>query len=232
MSGTPNYQVAADSAIVVQYGTIDQATVPGLNSLTLPDYTSDTIKAEEFRKIDVSFAGGQSFGNIQYGGNLVIGDEKGQDYLRKAWLNKTKLTKERFYLNNSHFMTCDLANDPNSGFQVIKVATGSANKSGLYPYSGEMVCNGRIAYFTKHYIDGSSPVMAFVKGTSSEDTITDVPVINIKAGDTIIIEGSPTNDGQYIAKEDQSGTTVTLTCTGTLTSESSVENCAIHGGSI
>ncbi len=230
---TPEYEIANDAAIVAKYGSADQVTIGGLNSLTLPEFTSTSLEAKEFRKITRKFAGEKSYGDIAYAGNLAI-DNEGQRYLAEMWKSQDKLTDIRFYLDKTDFMTCDLANDPNSSFQVVKASPGAGSVGAIYPYDGGMVVNGDIAYFYKHYTDVDTPLMAFVNGGASEDTITGVPeATGIKAGDTIIIENAttPGNDGQYLVKSVLT-TVVTITSINVLTDESAIKGTEIHGGTI
>lgn len=231
MGETPLYNVANDAAIVCEYGEADQLIIGGLNSLTLPAYTAGTIDVQEFRKIDISFAGAKKIGEIAYSGNMAVSDA-GQRYLAQKFDSQEKLTKTRLYIDANDFVAPDLAKDPNSGFQVNEASPGAGSKGNVYPYSGKMVVNGAVVYFYKHYTDVAVPVMAFVDGLGSEDTITGVPgSLGLKAGDTIIIEGSTSNDGQYLVQAIIT-TTVTITGKSVFTAESAIEGTVIHGGTI
>lgn len=230
-----NVKVGVDSKVVCENNVIK-----GLNKLGFPSITRNVVEIKEFGEdFDFSFTADGKFGTVTFGGNMVVGDTNGQDKLKAALVANTKLTDIRFYIDKNHFMTCDLANDPASGFQVSKADGFQADKSGLYPYDSEMVVNGKIAYFYAHSddnygtVDGSN--LAFVQGTGSEDTITDSDsgfvTEGFKAGQTLIIEGSTSNDGQYIIKEVAAGT-LTLTCEGSLTAESGVTATILHGGKL
>lgn len=227
---TPEYLEGDDAALVLFYGSADQAIVSGINEITLPEYTSSTIEAKEFRKTTVKFASQKSYGDINFSGNLVATDESGQRALAAAWDAKTKMQDCRAYLNNTadgqaHFMTVDLANDPNSCFQVIKCSPGKVGVGAISDFSGAMSVGGAIAYFVKHYREPATPVTAFTVG----GTITAVPAtVGVRAGDTLIVEGSTSNDGFYLV-ESVSGTTVTLTDTA-FTAESGITGMDLHFG--
>ena len=224
---TPQYTMGDDMAIVLNYGESNQSVVAGLNQLTLPTYMTSVIEISEFRSPKLRFAGETEIGEISYAGNFVIDDTDGQNVLKALWSSKEKKTNTRFYLDYENFMTCDLANDTNSGFQVVECAPGQGTKSQAIPYSGKQLCNGLIAYFYKHNIDGEAPAMGF-----TADTITGVPVaMGVAAGDTIIVEGSTSNDGQYLV-ESVATTTVTLSGTPALTVENAIEGTAVHAGTM
>jgi hypothetical protein len=129
------------------------------------------------------------------------------------------------------FVTCDLANDPNSGFQVVKAPGGETEKSGLYSYSGEMVCNGLTATFLAHQVDGAAPTMAFAAGgTTITDSGDGFVTAGFQAGQTLIVEGSTSNDGQYLITEVAAGV---ITCAAAaFAAEAAVEGTTLHGGKL
>lgn len=236
---TPNYQKGVDSAVVLKCGSADESVVKGLNKLGLPDLMRDVVSASEFRSdFDVEFTTSGKYGRITYGGNMVLGDTKGQDQLKQYLKDNTKFTDTRFYLDMDDFMTCDLANDSNAGFQVVKAAGQNADKAGLYSYEGEMVCCGQIAYFTKHMTDVATPTMAFVAAVTpgvTSATITDsgsgFVTAGFAAGMTLIVEGSTSNDGQYTILTVAAGT-ITLKVGDVLVAEASIAGCTLHGGKL
>lgn len=234
-----NFVKADRSAVMLKAGTADEAVIKGINKLGLPDFTRQTIKASEFRtEVDIEFTTSAEYGRVTFGGNLVLGDTTGQDILNGYWKNNTKITDCRFYLNDEDFVTCDLANDPEAGFQVSKIGGRQADKAGLYALDCEMVCAGQIATFNTHMVDVAVPTLAFVAaltpGTSSA-TITDsgsgFVTAGFKAGQTLIVEGSTSNDGQYTILTVVAGT-ITLKVGDALATEASVEDCTLHGGSL
>lgn len=233
---TVNYQLGVDSAIVLGYGGANQAVIKGLNSLGLPELMREVIKVSEFRTdFAVEFTGEGSHGRITYGGNMVLGDTDGQDQLKDYIKNNTKFTDARLYLDLVNFIAPDTANDSNAGFQVSRHTPGQGQKNGTYPFSGEMVVNGLYCYFTAHIEDGATPTMAFVAAAGSGATITDsgsgFVTAGFLAGQTLIIEGSTSNDGQYVIESVVAGT-ITLTDDYDLTSEAAVDGTALHGGKL
>lgn len=228
-----SYQLGVDSAIVLKYGDADQSVVKGLNRLGLPSLMREVIKVSEFRTdFAVEFTGEGSHGRITYGGNMVLGDTKGQDQLKQYLKNNTKFTDPRLYLDLVNFIAPDLANDPdNAGFQVSKCEPGEGQKNGTYPYSGEMVVNGLYCYFTAHIEDGATPTMTFpIGGTTITDSDSGFVTAGFEVGQTLIIEGSTSNDGQYLITAVAAGT---ITCAdASFTVEAAIEGTALHGGKL
>jgi hypothetical protein len=231
------YQTAADMAIILKYGTADEAVVAGLNTLHIPGLERGIVQVQEFRNdFDRKFAGGASTTAITYGGNLVTGDTKGQEQLKEYCKNNTKFTDCRIYLNyetsnlDSDFVTVDLANDESTAFQVTKHMPGEADVNGVIPFSGEMVLNGQYAGFIVHKTAAFALVAG--NGTDIASTITDsgngFVSAGFAAGQTLIIEGSTANDGQYIITQVAVGT-ITLGI-GDLTAQSSGTAFTLHGG--
>ncbi|WP_027192797.1 hypothetical protein [Megalodesulfovibrio gigas] len=233
---TANFLPAADAALVVGYGTANQAVVKGLNSMKLPDTSRTPIEASEFRRdFGVQFNGEGKYGSMQFSGYMMAGDTFGQGVLRAALKANSKLTDVRAYLNLLDFYTCDLAKDATSGFQVSNVSPGEANKNGLFPITVELLCNGDGAYFMTHL---TASTIAIVSGGAGDATITDSAsgfvTAGFEAGQTLIIEGSTADDGQYLIKTVAAGT---LTLEGTadhagnaITGEVAGDAITLHGG--
>lgn len=231
---TVSYQLAVDAAIVLKYGDADQSVVSGLNQLGLPELMRESVKISQFRTdFAVEFTGEGSHGRITYGGDMVLGDTNGQDQLKQYIKDNTKFTDCRVYLNLEDFVAPDLANDANAAFQVSKHSPGEANKNGTFPFSGEMLLNGLYCYFVAHIEDDATPTMAFVDGTPA--TITDsgsgFVTAGFLAGQTLIVEGSTSNDGQYLIDTVVAGT-ITLATGETLTAEAAIDGTALHGGKL
>ena len=232
-----NRVLGVNAAIVLQYGSADQATVKGLNQLTLPSLMRSKIKSEEFGvDFAVNDAGGGEHGDLSYAGNLVFNDPKGQDKLRDYLRNNTKFTDCRVYVGLEDFLAPDIANDENAGFQVLSHSPGQAGKNGTFPLSGSWCVNGLYAYFTAHKKDNMVADIDFVAavtpGTTSA-TITsaasDFITKGFKSGDTLIIEGSTTNDGMYQILTVAAGT-ITLAINEVLTTEAAIAATELHGG--
>lgn len=228
-----NFQLGVDSAVVLKYGTADQAVVKGLNSMTLPELMREVIKVSEFRTdFAIEFTGEGSHGRFGFAGNMVLGDTKGQDQLKQYLKNNTKFTDARFYLDLVNFVAPDTVNDANAAFQVSRHVPGQGQKNGTYPFSGEMVTNGLYCYFVAHITDGATPTMTFPAGGETiTDTDSGFVTAGFEAGQTVIIEGSTSNDGQYLIESVAAGTLTFPSGTG-FTVEPSVEGMTIHGGKL
>lgn len=237
-----NRQLGVNSAIILKYGTADQATVKGINRLTLPALTRSKITSEEFGvDFNVHDAGGGEHGDLSYGGNMVAGDTKGQDQLKSYLINNTKFTDARVYIDTvlEHFLAPDTAADSETGFQVLSHVPGEVGKNGTYPFTGSFAINGKYAVFTVHKTDVATPTLAFVAavtpGTTSA-TITDSASgfvdAGFAAGQSLIIEGSTSNDGMYTILSVIAGT-ITLVVADALSAEPSPGvACSLHGGTM
>ncbi len=231
-----NRTLGVNAAIVLQYGGADQATIKGLNQLTLPSLMRSKIKSEEFGvDFAVNDAGGGEHGDLSYAGNMVMNDAKGQDQLKKYLKGNTKFTDCRVYIGVDDFLAPDVINDPETGFQVIAHTPGQASKNGTFPISGSWCVNGLYAYFTVHK-EKLTDTITFVPAVApAGPTITSVDADFVtkgfKAGDTLMIEGAttPANDGQYQIKTVVAGT-LTLEAGKDLTAEPLPAEGVLHGG--
>lgn len=238
-----NRQLGVNSAIVLKFGTADQATIKGLNSLTLPAMTRSKIKSEEFGvDFAVNDVGGGEHGDIQYSGNMIFGDTKGQDQLRAYLLANTKFTDARIYLDTvlGHFLAPDTFLDAATGFQVIAHTPGAVNKNGTYPFSGSWSVNGLYAYFIIHRQDIAAPTLGFVTSATPltvGGTITDSTsqfVINgFVAGQTLICDGatSAANKGVLGTIKTVAAGLITMDIGAPLATEASPGvACSLHAG--
>lgn len=224
-----SYEVGADMALVLKYGDANQAVVKGLNSMGLPTLERSVIEVEEFRHdFSRQFAGGGKQGSLTFSGNFVLGDTYGQDQLKAYLQANTKFTDGRAYINTTDFMTVDLANDTVSAWQVSSHSPGNADKNGVIPFSGEILMNGSVAIFTAHI---TATTIAIVD--SNPDTITDSAsgfvTAGFEAGQTIIVSGSASSDGQYLIETVAAGT-LTVRSTDALTAETAGSSITIDGG--
>jgi hypothetical protein len=237
-----NRVLGVNAALVLKYGTVNQATIKGLNQLTLPSLMRSKIKSEEFGvDFAVNDAGGGEHGDISYAGNLLFGDP-GQDALKAYFKDNTKFgqvgtnDEARVYVGLTDFLAADTASDENAGFQVINHTPGQANKNGTFPLSGGWCINGLYCYFTAHkttdMVTDVDFVAAVTPGTTSA-TITsgasDFVTLGFKAGDTLIVENSTSNDGIYKILTVAAGT-ITLEVGEVLTAEAATATTQLHGG--
>lgn len=233
-----DYQLGVDSAIVLNYGTADEAVVKGLNKLGPPGIKRGILTVDEFRNdFARQFTSGGEYTPITYGGNFTTGDEKGQELLKQHLVDKTKLVGTDFmaFIDYNHFFTTDLANDADSGIQIAEHLPGEADKNGIYELSGQAVPNGRLALYTAHMVEGATPTLAFVSG--SPDTITDSGsgfiTAGFKVGMTLLIINSTSNDPvAALITAVAAGQLDLEVKIGTLASEAGIEGMEIHGGAV
>lgn len=188
---------AVNAAVVLGYFTGSPATVKGLNSLTLPIESRDAITFSVFGvDFQTQEVGEGKRSSAQFSGYLIVGDEDGQAALQGAMVAQTKLRDVRFYVDSisMHFVALDLANDPDGFFQASKAGPdGAAGKNDAFKYSGEMLPGGAVKTFGYH-VTGTD--IAFTAtGTKITSTTTDFVAAGFKAGRTIVIDGSTSNDG-------------------------------------
>jgi len=227
--------MAADMALILQYGGANQSIVAGLNKMGIPGFERAIVEVQEFRNaFSRQFAGGGKMGSISYSGNYVLGDANGQDQLKTYLKNNTKFADARLYLNyistnlDSDFLLPDTAQDSVSAWQVVKHQHGEADINGVIPFNGEIVLNGQPVTCNVHY---SADTIAFVD--SDPDTITDSAsgcvAAGFVAGQTIVVEGTTNNDGIYVIDTVAAGT-ITLTAAGELTAEVAGTTFTLHAG--
>jgi len=226
-----NFQLAVDAAIVLNCGTPDQAVVKGLNKLGLPELTRDVVTAQEFRrKYDIEFTTSAKLGRITYGGNMLVGDTKGQDQLKQYWKDNTKIQTARAYIDFDNFMAPDLANDPDSAWQVVSHKPGETDKNGIMSLTGEMTCGGLYAIFVKHL---AAATIAFVAaGNTITDTGNGFVAAAFAAGQTLIVEGSANNNGQYRIKAVEAGTLTLDSAVKAVVDEATGVEVTLHGGTL
>lgn len=236
-----SYQEAANAAVVLNYGAGSQAVVAGLNTLKLPGGQRTLIEVKEFRQISRQFAGSASRTNLEFGGNAVFNDP-GQLQLKTYFDANTKFGPVnnangecRVYLNgtsatylSSDFIMLDTASDSESIMQVIAYDFPNTDVDGMFPFTSGLSIGGEYAIFSTHY---TASTIAFVD--SDPDTITDSASGFVTAGfaadQTLIVEGTVSNDGIYIIDTVVAGT-ITLTAAGSLAAESAGSSFTLHAG--
>lgn len=232
------YITAEDMAIILQYGSINQGAVAGLDNIGLPGVSREIVTVKVFREyISRQFTTGGNLGNITFSGTLTEQDTNGWDQLHTYYIANTKFTDCRVYLNQNDFLTVDIANDTQAAFQVAELMKDPADSNQVVPINGSLVLNGLFAIFWGHSdtydsIDGSD--LTFVQGSGTNDTITDsgsgFVTDGFEAGQSLIIEGSTSNDAVLTTITTVAAGTLTLASEGELTDEAGVTATILHGG--
>lgn len=230
------YMLAADAAIVLNYGKSNQAVIKGLNKLSLPGASREIITVDEFRnEFARQFTGAGKYNDISFGGQFTVGDDEGQDALRDGWLTRKKYIGVDLlgFLNQQDFFTTDLANDPETGMQVAEMSSGETDKNGIFPLNGKLVPNGRLAIYSAHLTEDATPTTAFVTsgGTKVTDSTSRFVTAGFKAGMTLLVVGSTSNDGvAALITSVSAGEMVLSVKVGTLVAEAGIEAMELHGG--
>ena len=226
-----DYEVSEDAAIVLEYGTANQTVVKGLTKLGFPSITRNTNTVSAFRtQVDIDVATSAKFGTIPFSGNEVATDLKGQRQLKRYLKNNERIQNMRIYRNLVDFLTVDLANDPQAALQVTKYAPGPADKNGVWSFDGEIICSGRPATFLSHLTgDG----IAFV-ATGNKVTDADAGFIKagFEAGQTLIVEGSTSNNGQFLIKTVAAGELTLESTVKAVVDEPAGDEVTLHGGEL
>lgn len=215
--------------------TIGTTRIKGLNALTVPGLDRSTIKVEEFgRDFDFTIPTSAAWTAGSVAGNYVRGDTTGQRALREKLFDNEGLPNLRLYENADDFWAPDIANDANSVFYVKNITGPDISKSGLIPFSAELLVQGLIALFDAHV---AGDTLAFANGGTSADTVTDsgngFVTGGFKVGMSIIIDGSTSNDDVTEALiTGVAADTLTLSTAGVLTSEAGLAGTVIHGGKL
>ena len=230
----PNYTLGANAKAAI--GT---TRIKGLNSLTIPGIERNTTDVEEFgQDFDFTVPTSAKWTEGALGGNYVQNDPTGQDVLRAKLFANEGLDNLRLYENDADFWAPDLASDSSSVIFVKSVAGTEISKSGVIPYNAGLLVQGLLARFDAHI---SGDTLAFVAGTGSGDTITDSNdgfiTAGFAVGDTIIIEGSSSNDGVTSAKITAvAAGSITLSTDNSedsmVTEEAALTTTTIHGGQL
>lgn len=217
-----------------QIGTV---LIKGLNAMKIPGITRKEVEVEEFgRDFDFTVPTSASWEKGSISGNYVREDTTGQVALRQKLFDNDGLPDLRLYEDDDDFWAPDLANDENSLLFVMNNPGPEFTKSGLLPYTAELLVQGLLALFTAH-TSGVGTNYAFVEGTGGISTITDSAAAFVTdgfvEGQTLIIEGSTSNDtvtNQIITIV--AAGTLTLTTIDVLASEAGIVGTILHGGKL
>jgi len=221
--------LGVDAALVLKYGGVNQSVVKGLNKLTLPGLSRSIITVSEFRRdFAYELTGEGKYGQISVGGNLLLGDTKGQDQL-KAYLKANEAFSDaRLYLDLNDFLACDLANDSTSVWKVAEIMPGQADKNGIFTLDAKLVVAGDFAYFTVHKL--ASTISFVTSGNQIQDSGNGLVTAGFEAGQTLIVEGSTSNDGQYLITAVAAGALTLDATVKAVTAEAAGEAVTLHGG--
>lgn len=227
MSAT--YLSAAKSKVVMNIGEATEATIGGLNALTLPrGFSRDSITLEAFgRDINTKIATGATYKDLSFKGNLLTGDTNGQDLLLSYAKANTEIKNIRFYLNDNDFCALNLAADPTGYYQIVDYDTPEAPKSGIYTLAVSMIVGGDSAMFTRH---NATPITAITATTIVSATAADWAT-RFNIGDVVVIDGNVNNKGRYGIVTGVAATTLTFAAaTWVIDAAPSATLCKVHGG--
>lgn len=227
----PNYQLSVNAALVLGYGTPRQCVVKGLNKMKPPGLSRDVTSVSEFRRdFDIEFTTTGKISRITCSGNMVVTDDDGQERIKEYLKNNDMVQDARLYLDYDDFIAVDLANDPVAAWQVSKFEPGDADKNGVFSLSVELVPAGLYATFKKHLTgDG----IAFVAtGNKITDADAGFVTAGFAAGQTLIVEGSASNKGQFLIKAVAAGELTLDSAVKVVVDEAAGPEVTLHGGTL
>lgn len=171
MSTAGNFVVGQASKLVLKAGKAEEASVRGLNSLTLPlGWSATTLDIAEFGvPIDIKVTTGLAYDNVTCSGNFTIKDAT-QALLRQYAMNSTQIQDMRFYLDNCTFAALDLVSNSGGYYQVGTMSSPQGEKAGVYSFSLEVAPSGQSTLFENH--NGGTD-LSFVADSGSGATCTD-----------------------------------------------------------
>ena len=189
--------VAQSSAITINSGTATQASVRGLQGMSLPiGATASTISISEIgTRIATKVASGLEYDQISSSFYFRKGDAT-QLYLQSASRAGTLIQDMWFWLDADDFVALDKINDPSGGMMVGTFDSPTANKNEVFTGSVELVVSGSHVMFTKHakattakfsLTAGGAGVSA--TATSSDTTNYAFDDLGFEVGDVVIIYG-------------------------------------------
>jgi hypothetical protein len=216
---TPDYHLGDKAK-----ATIGTVAIKGLNALKIPGMTRETVTVKEFnRDQDFEVPTSASWERGSLSGNYVQGDTTGQTVLRAKLLANEGLADLRLYENEDDFWAADLATDENSQFYVMSNPGPEIEKSGLIPFSAEILLQGSQALFDAHSETVTNFEAQAINGTGFD-------AAGFEIGDTIIIDASTSNDTiTDLVVTNVSATVITVTG-GPMTVEAGTDSI-VHGGS-
>ena len=146
-----------------------------------------------------------------------------QDWFVRGYLNRVYAMKQK-----AAETVTDLA------AEAVSLATDKPSlRSRLTPrmsLTGEMTCGGLYAIFVKHL---AAATIAFVAaGNTITDTGNGFVAAAFAAGQTLIVEGSANNNGQYRIKAVEAGTLTLDSAVKAVVDEAAGVEVTLHGGTL
>lgn len=211
--------------------SIGTTTIKGLNALKVPGIVRGSQKIEEFdRDFDFEVTTSAAWESGSISGNYVRGDDTGQRALRTKLFNNEGLPDLRLYEDRNDFWAPDLANDVNSKIFVKGMPGPSVSKSGVIPFSADLLVQGVLALFTAH-ISGTTLAFTDTSGTKITDSGNGFVTAGFEVGQSIIVEGSTSNDDVHMVITAVADGELTVSVTsGTFAAEAALAATVIHGG--
>lgn len=213
--------------------SIGTTAIKGLNALKVPGIVRGSQKIEEFdRDFDFEVTTSASWESGSISGNYVRGDSTGQRALRTKLFNNEGLTDLRLYEDKDDFWAPDLAKDLNSKIFVKGMPGPNVTKSGVIPFSADLLVQGLIALFTAH-IAGATLAFTATGDPQITDSGSGFVDAGFETGMTIIIENSTSNDAAVCLVTVVAAGALTLSVvSGSITAEVAESTTVIHGGKL
>jgi len=196
---------------LVKIGTV---TIAEMNKWGLPGKANNIIDRTVFEETFETFEYGDAKGGqVMFGGFMADGDTTGQDVITAAYKNKTNIANLRVYYGTAATGEEFFHLTPGATCFMESLTIGEADPSGLVPIAFTLTISG--GYFEKAsaYRVGTL-VFAHVTGANNDtitrSTGTSFITLGFAAGQKLFVEGSISNDGNYIIYS-VSSTVITVT---------------------
>ncbi len=128
--------------------TIGTYQIAEMGVWSLAGFTNQVLDSTKFGDEFTTFEFGiGSFGTVSFNGQYDLeADANGQALLKSAWLNKSKVSVLRLYVNSVSYYTADTTNDAAACFLITQVGAIEFDKAGLGRISFTAQVSGRLGY--------------------------------------------------------------------------------------
>lgn len=217
MAITGGYVACQAAKLTINSGTSTEASVKGLQGLTLPlGFTQTTQEVSVIgTRIATKYATGASYEDMNTNYYFAKGDPT-QNYLAAAARNASQIQDMWFWMDSTDFAALDLITDPGGYVMVGTFSSPTANKNEIFSGQISIIIGGSHILFDTHI---SGTTLSFTAGgagvsATATDSGSGFVTAGFEVGQTVIITGVGVSTAIY-AK-------VKTVAAGTLTFEDAI----------
>jgi len=215
----------------------DQATVKGLQGMTLPlGFTQTTQEVSVIgTRIATKYATGATYEDMDTTYYFAKGDPT-QAYLSAAARNGSQIQDLVFWMDSTDFAALDLISDPGGYVMVGTMGSPKADKNALFSANISIVVGGSHILFDRHITGANIDTVAGGAGVSAQvtDANSGFVTAGFTEGDTIILANVNGLDPLYCKIKTVAAGTITLEDgigdEASVPTFSGIATTAIHGG--